>query len=45
MRTQEKLMEKAGAIHSLVTTEKVDISMALFEILVARFHNTFLGKD
>ena len=45
MRTQEKLMEKAEAIHSLITEEKVDISMALFEILVVRFHNTFLGKN
>lgn len=45
MRTQEKLMEKAEAIHSLVTNEKVDVSMALFEIMVVRFQNIYAGKD
>lgn len=45
MRTQEKLMEKAEAIHSLVTNEKVDVSMALFEILIVRFQNTYNAKS
>ena len=45
IRTQEKMMEKAEAIHSLITKEPVDISLALFEIMVVRFQNIYAGKD
>lgn len=33
IRSQEKIIEKANMVHSLVRSEKIDISVAIFEIM------------
>lgn len=37
MRSQEKAMEKAEAIHNLITNEKVEAAVALYEMISVRF--------
>lgn len=41
MRTQERAMEKIRIIHNLIYKEKLDSSFALFEIMYARFKDSF----
>lgn len=39
IRTQEKIINKAQKIHSLLAKESLDISLFLFEIFIIRFQN------
>lgn len=45
IREQEKLMNKIEIIHSLICQEKVNLTLALFEIMLARYDSVSSDKD
>lgn len=44
IRSQEKIVEKANIVHSIVCNEKVDISVMLFEIMYEVFYFAGVGN-
>jgi len=45
MRTQEKLMDKANILHSLICQDRQSLSLFMFEVFVVRYQNIRNGKN